>query len=297
MAPKNRHQSDAGTPQPDLTTQDMTRLTPQRRRVRRRRQQLPIDVLIVTALQEERDALLGLLPGARQVQRPGSPTYYTASLQAPGRLRRPRIAVMMLTGMGNVIAAQQTTRALDDLAPAYLLMVGIAGGVRGRVRLGDVLIADQVLYYESAKVTPAGLDPRPHSYMADPHLLDRALNFTDPAWHSLIRAVRPGQRHTSQIALPRPVVGVVAAGEKVVADEVFAGQVRRIHTKVVGFEMESFGVALAAAHHRQRPRFLAIRGVSDYADPHKHDRWHAYAAASAAAFTIALLGTGAVSSS
>jgi nucleoside phosphorylase len=90
------------------------------------------------------------------------------------------------------------------------------------------------------------------------------------------------------------IVGPIATGEKVVADTAFVAQLRRLHPKLVGIKMEAFGIAIAAANSRDRPRFLAIRGVCDYADPKKNDRWHTYAAESAAAFAIGFLRAGPV---
>jgi len=256
----------------------------------------PVDFLIITALPEERDAVLALLVPVRKVQHEGAPTYYRATIPAYAQNSEYEIAVTMLNDMGNVEAAQHTTRALQDLAPDYVLMVGIAGGIRGKVKLGDVIIARHVLYYEPARVTPNGLDLRPISYPADPLLLDRSQNYTDLSWRDLIQTSRPSRRGRGAAVDEQSavVVGLIATGEKVVADRAFVGQMRRLHSKLVGVEMEAFGVAVAAANNRDRPRFLAIRGVCDYADPSKNDRWHRYAAESAAAFTIGFLRSGPV---
>jgi nucleoside phosphorylase len=255
-----------------------------------------IDFLIVTALPEERDALLALLEPVQKIWQEGSPTYYRAEIPAYAQDGKYHVAVTMLNDMGNVEAAQHTTQAIHDLGPDYVLVVGIAGGVRGKVRLGDVIVARQVIYYEQAKLTPAGLDARPSAYPADPTLLDRAQNYMDLSWRDLIRASRPAKRgrKASQQEQSDTVFGVIATGEKVIADADVIAQLKRIHSKLVGVEMEAFGVAVAAANNRDRPRFMAIRGACDYADNTKDDRWHRYAAESAAAFTIGFLRSGPV---
>jgi hypothetical protein len=48
--------------------------------------------------------------------------------------------------------------------------------------------------------------------------------------------------------------------------------------KAICFEMEGAGVMTTG-------QCLAIRGICDYADSHKNDDWHNYAAATAAAYT------------
>jgi hypothetical protein len=127
-------------------------------------------------------------------------------------------------------------------------------------------------------------------------LLDRAQNYTDLSWRDLIRASRPVKRgrKASQQEQSDTVFGVIATGEKVIADADVIAQLQRMHSKLVGVEMEAFGVAVATANNRDRPRFMAIRGVCDYADDRKDDRWHRYSAESTAAFTIGFLRSGPV---
>ncbi len=250
--------------------------------------------MIITALPEERDAVLSQLDGPEKIQLEGSPTYYRATVPAFSHSAGYDVAVTMLSHMGNIEAAQHTFRAIEDLHPDYVLMVGIAGGVKGQVRLGDVVVSKQVLYYEQAKQKPGGPDQRPMIQPADPVLLERAQNYTDITWLDHIHVPRPARGRRTGPNNPQVVFGPIAAGEKIIADVDVVHQLKGIHSKVSAIDMESFGVAVAAANTIDRPRFLAIRGISDYADPAKNDQWHAYAAASAAAFAIGFLRAGPV---
>ena len=70
--------------------------------------------------------------------------------------------------------------------------------------------------------------------------------------------------------------GTIAAGELVIKH----GQLRDELAKQYGilcFEMEAAGALVDFP-------CLVIRGISDYSDSHKNDRWHGYAAAAAAAY-------------
>ncbi|CAD0100465.1 unnamed protein product [Aureobasidium mustum] len=79
---------------------------------------------------------------------------------------------------------------------------------------------------------------------------------------------------------PKVHYGAIASGDQVVKDAVFADKIRAKH-KIICFEMEAAGLDAFPC--------LVIRGISDYADTHKNDDWHAYAAASAAAYAKELL--------
>lgn len=79
---------------------------------------------------------------------------------------------------------------------------------------------------------------------------------------------------------PKVHHGAIASGDQVVKDAVFAEKMRAKHN-IICFEMEAAGLDVFPC--------LVIRGISDYADTHKNDDWHAYAAATAAAYAKELL--------
>ncbi len=256
------------------------------------------DFLIVTALPGERDAVLHLLGDYKQIQVDESLVGYICTLPAGTQSGEYLIAVTMLSQMGNVEAGIHTIRAINELNPSYVLMVGIAAGVKNEVNLGDVIISTQVIYYEQAKQTPDGLRQRPISVLADHSMLHSAQNYNDISWHNLITVERPQQKPKGSAGSDTPKVhfGPFAVGDKVIAGQDFTTALTHFHSKLIGIEMESYGVAAAAASAPARPRFLAIRGISDFADEDKDDDWREYAAASAAAFTIGFLRYGPVSS-
>ncbi|KAK1654137.1 pfs domain-containing protein, partial [Colletotrichum phormii] len=78
--------------------------------------------------------------------------------------------------------------------------------------------------------------------------------------------------------------GIIASGNTVVKDSAFRDQIQRqLGTGCLCFEMEAAGLM------NDFP-CLVIRGVCDYADSHKNDRWQNYAAIVAAAYAKELLG-------
>ena len=252
-----------------------------------------VDILIITALEVERNAVLRYLPGYRKVSKADFPTYFCATLETVAGSDReiPLVAVTMLTDAGNTPAAVRTSQCIQHLKPRYVLMIGIAGGIKGKVNLGDVVVSKQIVYYEQAKVTPSGSEPRIREGSVDSILLDRAMNY-DGEWRTLIRAKRP--TNPGSIETPQLHFGPIASGEKVIADDNRVIELKQLHSKLLAIEMESFGVALAASQSTDSPGFIAVRGISDYADDKKNDDWQEYAADSAAAFTVGLLRSGAI---
>ncbi|EXF74490.1 pfs domain-containing protein [Colletotrichum fioriniae PJ7] len=77
--------------------------------------------------------------------------------------------------------------------------------------------------------------------------------------------------------------GAIASGNSIVKDSISRDQIlQKLETKCLCFEMEAAGLM------NDFP-CLVIRGVCDYADSHKNDRWQNYAAIVAAAYAKELL--------
>lgn len=256
-----------------------------------------VDFVIVTPLVEERDSFLARLPDYRKV--PPSEedirTYYTAELPvhfSDGSTATYSIIVLPLTRMGHVDAASATGDAIRRWNPRYVLLAGIAGGVKkAGVRIGDVLISDQVVDYELQKLGEGKPDMRWQVHRVDQRLLIAAQNFQDESWHDTA-ARRYDKRQ------PTIHFGPVCTGNKVIADESLIEQFRDVWTKLIGVEMEAGGVANAASQASRQPGLLMIRGVSDLADDDKGSgwvkRWRPYACQIAAAWTIEFLKSGPV---
>ena len=253
-----------------------------------------IDVLLVTALAEERDALLRIVNPTTQENIDGSLIVFRGSISSKKHGKSLQIAIMMLSQMGNVEAGNSTSKAIGQLHPDYIFMVGIAGGVRGKINLGDLLISTDIIYYEPAKLTPEGSQIRQRSIPADSAIIRCAQNYIDTGWKELIGIAPPD--HSRENEFPEIHFSPIAVGEKVIADGSQIECLLRINPNIAGVEMESYGVATAANNDLSRPRFISIRAICDYADSTKNDQWHSYACAAAAAYAIGFLQEGMLSS-
>lgn len=235
----------------------------------------PVDLLIVTALPEELEIIRSYLPkGDKLHSQHCELTYDLGSLKTDeGAFYL--YGLTCLFQMGNTDAGVSTAQAIRDLNPTYVFMFGLAAGVKGQVALTDVIIPTHIFYYEQAKLRPGVVEIRPQSYQADALLSNKLKDFA------------------SSIAADYQIkFGPFAVGEKVVADTQIVDNLKKSEPKLLGIEMESYGVARAAAGTFYRPRFIAIRGVSDFADEQKDDDCRAQALHNAAEFFARFLKTG-----
>jgi nucleoside phosphorylase len=249
-----------------------------------------IDFAIVTPLEEERSAMLRHLSGARLVpgQNGGPRVYYSAEIPVSfldGHSGTYNVIVSDLLFMGRVDAAIVVKDIMRRWQPRFVILTGIAGGFgRAGVKLGDILIADQIVDPENQKLTPEGREIRWSVHRVHPGLLAAAKELRPEHWHPANGRPEAGtsRRH----------IGPVCTGDKVVAD----GSLEKLAKdwpKLIGVEMEAGGAANAAYQSNPAPGFLMIRGVSDLADQEKDaartHKWRSYASDVAANFVAALL--------
>ncbi|WP_437596561.1 5'-methylthioadenosine/S-adenosylhomocysteine nucleosidase [Sorangium sp. So ce590] len=220
------------------------------------------DVVLLTALRVEYAAVRALITDPREAVHPKGTIYEV------GQLGPLRVAIAEI-GAGNQTAAMEAERAIAFFVPSALAFVGVAGGIKD-VRLGDVVVANKIYGYESAKDA--------ESESVRPSIGEPAYKFVQRARASGRNDKwKEGQNIPAQIQVH---VGAIAAGEKVVASTKSATYqlIKRHYGDTLAVEMEGRGT-LIAAHSNADIATLLVRGISDCID----DKADADAAGSQAA--------------
>jgi len=182
-----------------------------------------------------------------------------------------KIVIAQSPDMANVEAALITADTIRHWNPEALLLIGIAGSADKDVYLGDIVIGRDIYYYERGKVTAKGNLPEPLIYRGDATLFS---NIRSLPLSAIPRRKRPdGSLKRSNVHC-----GVIASGEKVIADKRFREKLRDDHRKVLAIEMEGYGFSAAVWQSFERKRHLVIRAICDHADRKKNDNWQPYAA-------------------
>ena len=191
------------------------------------------------------------------------------------------VCVTAVNRMGMVATALRASSLIETLRPRLLAMTGICAGVRGKVRIGDVLFADPAWDFQSGRRVREHGNPRlairPHHLPAPQRIRSLFEQLRDDR-DALARMVAdfPGDAP----AISRIVPGPVASGSAVLADGEIIQEIKdEQHQELTGVDMEIYGL-YAAAHSADstQPLFFALKGVCDYADPDKEDVDQHYAA-------------------
>lgn len=240
------------------------------------------DVAILVALDKELDSVL-------KSKGNWVPQQFSDDIRTYYRSTTPKgvsVVAARSSGMGQLGAALLARDVISRFHPKKIILVGIAAGIGNDVKLGDIVISDQVVDYELGKVTDQGTMPRWSVHRSDAMLRERLTDYRDNTWLSSVAEPRPDGNSTD---CPAVHSGVVLSGNKVIADAQTAGSLSAIWTRAVALEMEAAGIA-AALHQSANPiAFVMVKGICDHANAAKNDDWQKYAADVAAAFTISFV--------
>ncbi len=97
-------------------------------------------IAILAAMGKELKLILNQMPDAEKFEI-GGVTYHRGMIGG-------NEVIAGQCGIGKVNSALNTYRLIDALHPDLVINSGVAGGVGGRLGIGDVLIADRVAYHD-----------------------------------------------------------------------------------------------------------------------------------------------------
>ncbi|GAA3296062.1 hypothetical protein GCM10020295_24780 [Streptomyces cinereospinus] len=125
--------------------------------------------VVLTALPEEYDAVRAHLGDTEEL------VHEDGTRVERGRLAGTAwtVAVAEL-GEGAVNAAALTMQIVSWLRPEALLFVGVAGGLKDDVEIGDVVVGTKVYAVQGGKQTPSGFLARPEVWHGSHRLLQAA---------------------------------------------------------------------------------------------------------------------------
>lgn len=194
--------------------------------------------------------------------------------------------------MASVASATLTTKLILRFHPKYLFMTGICAALDSNIGFGDILVASQVWDGMSGKYKEKkGIDVNPElifepdyrQLSLDAAMLNIVNRLKDK--HDLCARIKEdfkGEKPETPLKIhagPMTSVPAVIASKTKIED-------LKVHArKLIGLEMESYGVFYAAEHaHYLRPLYTAsFKSVSDLADKDKTDKYQAYASYTSAA--------------
>jgi nucleoside phosphorylase len=232
-----------------------------------------VPILIVTVTKIEAQSILKAFSAEPQQARQviGDKIYYALGIHGGAPIYMVQSEMGNATPGGALLTVRQ---AIQDLHPQVVIMCGIAYGLRPtQQKLGDILIAKQLTYYEPQKVDMRrGQIPRGDRTTTSERLLNR-FRSADMDWNG-------AKLH----------FGLVLSGEKLVNDPIFRERLIKAEAEALGGEME--GAGLYAAARDAKVDWILVKAICDWGDGNKEDSIQTLAASNAAQFVLHAIKVG-----
>lgn len=230
---------------------------------------LKIDLLILTAVPVEREAVLARLkpfPSKTRVLKINEKrAVYHAGLFGSTRA----VVAMCSAGSGGRDGSHAAaSRAIRNFSPVAVVMLGIAFGTNPKkTAIGDVLVSDHVVPYEPQRKGAQGDISRGVPAKSGQTLLSRFKSAI--GW----RFVKPDG------VVSKYHIGPLLSGEKLVDNVSFRDELQEIAPEALGGEMEAWGLFSAAEN--EGVEWIVVKGICDWADGSKEKTHQPVAAAAA----------------
>lgn len=247
------------------------------------------DIAVLTAVPREYQAVLKLGEWKR-VSIEGDSTIY---LETEWKNEKGTLSIVTtkLPQMGMVAAATVSMKLITNFIPRYIIMPGIAAGVKSEYEFGDIIIPREVKDYCSGKYTTPNNEqeieeakknplkffvPTASSISTDEDIYNSAIDNYELELQRIHKAW-PGHE---LYKVPSIRSGYMASGDSVVQnDEVVKTMITNHLRQADGLDMEAYGMYYAARQSlAPKPIPICMKAISDFADKEKSDKHQDYAA-------------------
>jgi|GEM_PF-6703165 len=159
----------------------------------------------------------------------------------------------------------------------YIVLLGIAGSIQEKIKICDVVIGTNVIYYEKRKESGIGKPERRGE------VYNTSFDFTQIVNRFFINNSEPANLKSSEGSFGKnfdTYRSVIGSGEAVIADPM--SDVKKwlldVHGKTGVVETEAAGFCQAfqetqVVEDKKVKDIIIIRGISDHADYEKDDKW------------------------
>lgn len=237
-------------------------------------------ILIISALEKELQPILEAIDSPlkpRNMEEVDGRKYFIYEVSAT-----LTVICTSFLGMGQINAALAVKDVVNHYGVSKVILTGICGGIDREMKYGDIIISDQIVDYELAKIKSDNVQVRWNVYRSDFELVQSMRMFKSDSWTSYLKRAFPG----SEYKKPNVYSGIVLSGNKVIANNEEIKRFKKTWDKALAVEMEASGIAAALYQMKNAPSFVMVKAICDFADSEKNDNWQEYAAYASAIFVL-----------
>ena len=240
-------------------------------------------IALVSAMHEELAAVLARMPDEQKVEAAGREFWV-------GHWHGHEV-VAVLSRIGKVAAATTATVLIERFGVTRMVFTGVAGGLAAQARVGDVVLATELLQHD---MDASPLFPRHQvpltgmtRYPTDPALTAALQSAVSLALQDVV--VHLPRSDWLGLALDKARVheGLVISGDRFVATTAESAALQRELPDALAVEMEC--AAMAQVCHDYGVPLAAVRTISDRADDAAHVDFPKFIQTIASRYSVAVL--------
>lgn len=221
----------------------------------------PTRLGIISALHEEQAGLIAQMRDANAVTR-GKRDYVQGNLWGVD-------CICVLSRLGKVASSATAATLIERFDVSHLLFTGVAGSADTKVRVGDIVIASELVQHDMDtrplfprfEIPLTGLSRFPGDTKMNGYLLEAATHFLQ---QDLLKEISEENRLNFSLQQPRLHQGLIASGDEFIADVARLRELKTDFPDLLAVEME--GAAVAQVCHEFGVPFSVIRTISDNAN-------------------------------
>lgn len=218
---------------------------------------------IISALQEEQAGLIAQMSDVQTTTR-GMRNYVHGKLWEID-------CVCVLSRLGKVASAATAATLIERFDVSHVVFTGVAGSADQRVKIGDIVIADNLVQHDmdtrplfpQFEIPLTGLSKFSSERKLSMQLEQAAQQFLD---RDLIQQIAHTERKKLQINEARVHRGLIASGDEFISSATRLQELKKHFPDLLAVEME--GAAVAQVCFEFGIPFSVIRTISDGANEH-----------------------------
>lgn len=200
--------------------------------------------------------------------------------------------ISVVSGIGKVAASTTATTLINTFNVDQLILMGVAGATDANLRVGDVVIATELLQHDmnAFPISPRFVVPliNKSRFLSNALLnirLEHACkSFFENQFHQEVDNETKNQFALHQVKIHQ---GLIASGDQFIANNEIIKQLKHDLPDLLAIEME--GAAIAQVCNDFELPFAVLRTISDSADETAHGDFQAFVKKVAAQYSLGIL--------
>jgi len=195
-------------------------------------------ILVIGAMEEEIKVFKSMIEDIKEKTISGV-LHYTGSFSG-------KEVILMLSGVGKINAAINTTVMFENYQVSHVLNIGTAGGISEKLSFGDIVVSEKVVCHD-VDITGFGramgeLPDQPIFFESNQDLINKVLTIKEQL-------------------LTKVHLGLIATGDQFVHTKEKMDYILKYFPESMACEMEAYAVANVS--YKYKTPFIVVRSISD----------------------------------